>query len=1139
MSTGSRFAEVGGGAASALLVFSLVAAGGATGLLAQTSDSLQSNWHLPTAAEVRANTEPNYLRGWQLYGQGKFDEAISSFKAAITVRPGLATAYELLAQAYYFTHRDSEGEAYFRALAARPAANALAHLGLARIAGHRDRQDEREAEMAECVRLDPRQYNCALELGGLRFRSGSEGATLGQFRRAVAFDPSLAESHVALGGVLIDTARFVEAVAEGETAVTMAEASGDRALVAQAEFYLGSAILGSGADVGKALMHSDRACTLAAQLDDPVTLFRICGAAASAAAFDRPRSGHWIEEMGDLASLARDLEDPDDEAGMEGTIAMKLAEQGTLDQAIAHFSRAADLLRVEGLESNLSGLLMNFAQAQMQNGDSSGAFSSFEEAVQAARKARQPVAEAYVFSKLTVAQSQAGQALEAIESAREAIRLFKETGFERQAGAELGDIALAYLSLGDQATASHYIEDSLAAAHRYQDEMEQARLGILLGDSLLLADEPGKAKAALEHALELIPRQHTPKFEVRARTLLAESLSLLGENAAAEREFEHALVLANQLGDTWLKADLLERQGQHFLREGKPEAARKAFGESLELADRAALPNLAVEAHHGLAEVALARGQAREALPHLEGAVHNLESLRSSAPSPDSRSGLLQRNWQVYEDLIYALSLLDRQAPGSGYDRAALTYAERGRARVLLELLEESRAGVTLGLSAEQAARQTALERKLTAALDTLRRDQSARALQAADDAERTLAEWTTELRSVNPRFRDLKYPEPLDADGIGRLSAKTGVTIVEYSVGKRGSRVWVAAADGSIRSAALPSQATIAREVEALRAAIARRPTAATADAFRSPAAALYKMLIEPILPRLSLGAKLLVIPDGILHYLPFECLVDEQGRFLIQRASITYAPSASVFARLIEGGAPSRPQLELLAVGNPVMGTGARTGGGERGGEAEVVRGVYAAAGMNLQPLPGTAREVRTIAALFRHDQEHVLLGSAATVDAVKSERLDDFRRVHLATHALIDERMPIRSGLVLGSGAPGGGYGVLRLDEIMNLRLDSDLVTLSACQTGLGELVRGEGMVGLTRAFLFAGARRLAVSLWPVNDDSTPDFMREFYRRMRSGASPSDALREAKLAMLKSDTVSYRHPYFWAPFVLMGAR
>jgi CHAT domain-containing protein len=128
-------------------------------------------------------------------------------------------------------------------------------------------------------------------------------------------------------------------------------------------------------------------------------------------------------------------------------------------------------------------------------------------------------------------------------------------------------------------------------------------------------------------------------------------------------------------------------------------------------------------------------------------------------------------------------------------------------------------------------------------------------------------------------------------------------------------------------------------------------------------------------------------------------------------------------------------------------------------------------------------------------------------------------------------------MRSGLVLGSSKPGVGYGVLRLGEIMSLHLDSDLVTLSACQSGLGTLVRGEGMVGLTRAFLFAGARRLAVSLWSVNDETTPDFMVAFYKLMRSGQSPTEALRQTKLAMLKSNTASFHHPYFWAPFVLVG--
>ena len=138
--------------------------------------------------------------------------------------------------------------------------------------------------------------------------------------------------------------------------------------------------------------------------------------------------------------------------------------------------------------------------------------------------------------------------------------------------------------------------------------------------------------------------------------------------------------------------------------------------------------------------------------------------------------------------------------------------------------------------------------------------------------------------------------------------------------------------------------------------------------------------------------------------------------------------------------------------------------------------------------------------------------------------------------ATHAFVDERAPLRSGLTPRPG--GDDDGILRMNEILALKMNADVVVLSACQTGLGKLVKGEGMVGLTRAFLHAGASRLVVSLWEVNDVATAEFMKLFYGKMKAGFSPASALHEAKLAMRASDVPAYRHPYFWAPFVLVGA-
>ena len=195
------------------------------------------------------------------------------------------------------------------------------------------------------------------------------------------------------------------------------------------------------------------------------------------------------------------------------------------------------------------------------------------------------------------------------------------------------------------------------------------------------------------------------------------------------------------------------------------------------------------------------------------------------------------------------------------------------------------------------------------------------------------------------------------------------------------------------------------------------------------------------------------------------------------------------------------------------------------------------YAERGFSFVRLPYTRDEVLAISNLFPLDQRHVYLGAEAREETVKSEKLDDFRFIHFATHSFLDEIRPGRSGILLSRAPQSLEDGILQMGEIMRLKMNADLVTLSACSTGLGKLVNGEGVLGLTRAFFYAGARNVAVLLWNVNDFATATLMVSFYRHLTRGVPESEALRQAKLSLLHSSQPRWHHPYFWAAFVIEG--
>ncbi|HKR28361.1 MAG TPA: CHAT domain-containing protein, partial [Acidobacteriaceae bacterium] len=305
-----------------------------------------------------------------------------------------------------------------------------------------------------------------------------------------------------------------------------------------------------------------------------------------------------------------------------------------------------------------------------------------------------------------------------------------------------------------------------------------------------------------------------------------------------------------------------------------------------------------------------------------------------------------------------------------------------------------------------------------------------------------------------------------------------------------------------------------------------------------------------------------LIIIPDGALDYLPFETLVtgikrDASGQsspqYALERFSISYGPSASALLA-VRGESPQRSEWNksLLAFGDPILGPAApsdtHSAPAMRSASEELPVAApqsatpteydrYAERGFSLTRLPFTREEVLSIGRLFPASQRRLYLGTSATEQAVRSEDLGQYRYIHFATHGFFDESAPGRSG-VLFSRAPGAsGPGVLQPGEIMRLNMHADLVTLSACSTGLGEMVNGEGILGLTRAFFYAGAHNLTVSLWNVNDTATSALMKTFYTRLNHGASKPEALREAKLQLLRGSNPSWRSPYFWAAFIVVG--
>jgi CHAT domain-containing protein len=332
------------------------------------------------------------------------------------------------------------------------------------------------------------------------------------------------------------------------------------------------------------------------------------------------------------------------------------------------------------------------------------------------------------------------------------------------------------------------------------------------------------------------------------------------------------------------------------------------------------------------------------------------------------------------------------------------------------------------------------------------------------------------------------------------------------------------------------------------------RTPGRREFGAYARTAHRLYQTLIAPAGDTLAGKRRLLIIPDGALHYVPFEALLvkaaDGAGdpEFLLKRWAVSYAPSASVVASMRQNTRPAADvsAKQFLAFADPVYDSNGRNDlarkklGANAMSENTVAlnaRGLFDNdAQWDLARLTHSRREVEGIARLYRPQASALFLGQDAKEENAKGAgALATARRIHFATHGLVNEQQPQYSGLVLTLDDDPREDGLLQVYEIFNLKLQADLVVLSSCQTGLGQQFKGEGIVGLTRAFMYAGAPSVVVSLWSVADVSTADLMVGFYQHLDRAEDKADALRSAKLELLKNPR--YAHPYYWAPFVLIG--
>ncbi len=533
------------------------------------------------------------------------------------------------------------------------------------------------------------------------------------------------------------------------------------------------------------------------------------------------------------------------------------------------------------------------------------------------------------------------------------------------------------------------------------------------------------------------------------------------------------------------------------------------------------------QAVHDLGRVYHETGRQPAAITALCGALDTLDFQRSRLGGGDEAAMEFTAKYADYDhDCIAAL--VDAQRPAD-----ALQALERSRGRSLLKMLAERAVSFDKDLPAdlvrernEADGEYNRVQYALGAAHDA---DEAAKLTNRLYELREKQNAVAQRIRDASPRLAALKSFEPLDLGGV-QAALDPGALLVEFSVGPERTFVFAADASGlTVKTIAVGRQ-ELKTKVEAFRQAVETRQR----DAARRDGVELYRLLLSPVEERVTASRRILLSPDGPLHALPFAALVGgAPERYLALRKPLAVVASATVFREMAHGRHARDESARVVAFADPEY-PKIDAAKAETLGNLELRSAL--AAGRTLGRLPGTRVEAEAIGRLYA-DRADLYLGADAREERAKAlgSRVGI---VHFACHALLDERFPMNSALALTvpeNPREGEENGLLQAWEIFeSVRLHADLVTLSACGTGLGKDMGGEGLLGLSRAFQYAGARTVLASLWSVGDRSTAPLMERFYAGLRRGLPKDEALRAAQIAMLES---RYADPFFWAAFQLNG--
>ncbi|NJO65724.1 MAG: CHAT domain-containing protein [Richelia sp. RM2_1_2] len=803
-----------------------------------------------------------------------------------------------------------------------------------------------------------------------------------------------------------------------------------------------------------------------------------------------------------------------------------------------------------------------------------------------------------------------------------ALDIYKKIGNKPQQAIVHGLIASVYDASKNSDEALKSYEQALLLLNKedYQSEILTLRNMVRTYNSL--KNYP-KALETAQRALSL-SKGKGKNEEFKSLNILAEVYDSNGNYQKALETYQTILPYFRQAGLRFDEADILNQIGRTYTLSNQYQLAINTYNEELKL--RRVFKNGTDEADvlYSIAKNQRQLKNLETALTNIDSAIKIVENIRTNVQNPDLRTSYFATVQNYYKFKINLLMELHKKDPSKGYNAIAIETSEASRARGLVELLTEARANIRKGANPELLAQENRLQDLINAKekirFEIINSDKiknpvlkaNADKLQTEiDELLNQQKQLETKIRQSNPKYANLKYPQPLKLAQIQQQLDKDSL-LLQYSLGEERSFLWVVSPT-SLDTYELPKKSEIDKASINLFCLISQnssKPPSATGK--ENPcqdtkniktrqidlaAEELSKLVLAPVKDKLG-KKRLVVVTDGALQYIPFAALADLTAQSTSQRGKekknqldnkpkdnrggglipeidnlppatnsnyqplfinheIVNLPSASTIAiqrqELANRSSTNKKTLAILA--DPVYNADDAKIRLQNARNKETKPKPSDSLGIELERsalkrsadilnrqgwgrLPGTRTEADTILKLVPDGDRLTVFDFDANYNWATSSALNQFRILHFATHGFVNDANPELSGIVLSLVDKQGKdiRGYLRLGDLFNLDYPADLIVLSACETGLGKEIQGEGLVGLTRGLMYAGGERLVVSLWQVSDEGTAVFMQEFYKEMlQESKSPNEALRATQLKMWSQE--KWRNPNYWAAFAFLG--